>query len=82
MNSNPYSSRSLKAPVRGAQASVRPPVLQGAPESSPFAREVYRLEDAPGPKAELLEEIAALRAEVRTEVRALRGAIGRPKPNR
>jgi flagellar biosynthesis protein FlhF len=29
----------------------------------------------------VLDEIAALRAEVRTEVRALRGAIGRPRPN-
>lgn len=48
-------------------------------ESSPFAREVYRAEAARDPREDLLEEIAALRAEVRTEVRALRGAMGRPK---
>jgi flagellar biosynthesis protein FlhF len=48
---------------------------------SPFAREVYRAEDPPEQRSALLDEIAALRAEVRTEVRALRGAIGRPRPN-
>lgn len=48
---------------------------------SPFAREVYRAEDAPEPRSAVLDEIAALRAEVRIEVRALRGAMSRPRPN-
>lgn len=48
---------------------------------SPFAREVYRDEEVEEPRSAVLDEIAALRAEVRTEVRALRGAIGRPRPN-
>ncbi len=48
---------------------------------SPFAREVYRAEEAPEPRSAVLDEIAALRAEVRTEVRALRGAMSRPRPN-
>lgn len=63
MNSHSYPSRTPSGNV----------------ESTPFAREVYRAQDAHDPRAEVLEEIAALRAEVRTEVRALRGAIGRPK---
>ncbi len=65
MNSQSQSSRTSK----------------GTDETAPFARAVYRTEDAKGPHSEVLEEIAALRAEVRTGVRALRGAIGRPKPN-
>lgn len=65
MNSHSYSSRTSKGNV----------------ESTPFAREVYRADDAQDPRSEVLDEIAALRAEVRTEVRALRGAIGRPRPN-
>ena len=48
---------------------------------SPFAREVYRAEEAPESRSAVLDEIAALRAEVRTEVRALRGAMSRPRPN-
>ena len=48
---------------------------------SPFAREVYRAEEAPEARSAVLDEIAALRAEVRTEVRALRGAMSRPRPN-
>ncbi|MDB4943522.1 MAG: Flagellar biosynthesis protein FlhF [Labilithrix sp.] len=66
MNSHPYETRP-----------------NARRESTPFAREVYRdAEDAPQDSArtEVLEEIAALRAEVRTEVRALRGAMNRPKP--
>jgi SRP54-type protein, GTPase domain len=65
MNSHSYPSRTSKGNV----------------ETSPFAREVYRADDAQDPRSEVLDEIAALRAEVRTEVRALRGAIGRPRPN-
>lgn len=54
---------------------------KGKAEHAPFAREVYRVEGARDEREDLLEEIAALRAEVRTEVRSLRGAMGRPKPN-
>ena len=52
-------------------------------ESALFSQAVYRdEEEAPreSARAELLGEIASLRAEIRTEVRALRGAIGRPRP--
>ncbi len=48
---------------------------------SPFAREVYRAEAVEDPRSAVLDEIAALRVEVRTEVRALRGAMSRPRPN-
>ncbi len=48
-------------------------------ESVPFAREVYRTENFHPPGEELLEAIASLRAEVRSEVRALRSVMSRPK---
>jgi len=48
---------------------------------SPFAREVYRAEEVEDPRSAVLDEIAALRVEVRTEVRALRGAMSRPRAN-
>ena len=66
MNSQPYST--------AASSKSRT-------DASPFAREVYRNEEPRDPRADVLEEIAALRAEVRTEVRALRGVMGRPRPN-
>lgn len=65
MNPNPYQTN--------------PP--PGRTETVPFAREVYRTDEPRSPNDELRAAIAALRAEVRTEVRALRAAMNRPKAN-
>lgn len=63
MNPNPYQNSAAKPRV----------------ENVPFSREVYQSESVRSPREDLLEAIATLRAEVRTEVRALRSAMNRPK---
>lgn len=66
MNRNPYTT----------ETRARRPDA-----TSSFSREVYRSEEPKSQTDELRAALAALRAEVRSEVRALRAALMRPRTN-